>query len=70
MSDPPVVPRPAAAGDGSALAERLRALRGDARVGIAVLALRLGRGRRRVVPGRDRAGFARRETGAWIGVDR
>lgn len=37
MSDPPVVPRPAAAGDGSALAERVRALRGDARVGIAVL---------------------------------
>jgi len=37
MSDPPVVPRPADSGDGSALAERVRALRGDARVGIAVL---------------------------------
>ncbi|MDQ1479727.1 MAG: competence protein ComEA [Actinomycetota bacterium] len=37
MSDPPVVPRPAASSEGSALAERLRAVRGDARVGIAVL---------------------------------
>jgi len=37
MPDPPVVPRPADSGDGSALAERVRALRGDARVGIAVL---------------------------------
>src|SRR6476659_1239046 len=37
MSDPPVVPRPADSGDSSALAERVRALRGDARVGIAVL---------------------------------
>jgi competence protein ComEA len=37
MSDPPVVPRPAASSDGGAFAERLRALRGDARVGIAVL---------------------------------
>jgi len=37
MSDPPVVPRPAASGEGSAFAERLRAVRGDARVGIAVL---------------------------------
>jgi competence protein ComEA len=37
MSDPPVVPRPVAGGDGSALAERVRALRGDARVGVAVL---------------------------------
>lgn len=38
MSDPPVVPRPAASSDGGALAERVRAWRGDARVGIAVLA--------------------------------
>jgi competence protein ComEA len=37
MSDSPVVPRPADSGDGRALAERVRALRGDARVGIAVL---------------------------------
>jgi len=37
MSDPPIVPRPAAGADGSALAEHVRALRGDARVGIAVL---------------------------------
>jgi competence protein ComEA len=37
MSDPPVVPRPAASSDGSAFTERLRVLRGDARVGIAVL---------------------------------
>jgi competence protein ComEA len=38
MSDPPVVPRPAASGDGSAFTDRVRSLRGDARVGIAVLA--------------------------------
>ena len=37
MPDPPVVPRPAAPAEGSAFAERLRAVRGDARVGIAVL---------------------------------
>ena len=37
MSDPPVLPRPAASAEGSAFAERLRAVRGDARVGIAVL---------------------------------
>src|SRR5437899_2837868 len=38
MADPPVVPRPAASSDGSAFADRVRALRGDARVGVAVLA--------------------------------
>ena len=38
MADPPVVPRPDASSDGSALAERVRALRGDARIGVAVLA--------------------------------
>jgi competence protein ComEA len=38
MADPPVVPRPAASSDGSAFAERVRALRGDARIGVAVLA--------------------------------
>ena len=37
MSDPPVVPRPAASTDGSAFADRLRVLRSDARVGVAVL---------------------------------
>ena len=37
MPDTPVVPRPAPAREGSAFAERLRAARGDARVGIAVL---------------------------------
>src|SRR3954470_10697358 len=37
MSDPPVVPRPVAPSDDGALAERLRAWRGDARVGITVL---------------------------------
>ncbi len=37
MSDPSVVPRPAASSDRAAFVERLRALRGDARVGIAVL---------------------------------
>jgi competence protein ComEA len=37
MSDPPAVPRPAASSGGGALTERLHALRGDARVGIAVL---------------------------------
>jgi len=37
MSEPPVVPRPAAPGEGSTFAERLRAVRGDARVGIAIL---------------------------------
>ena len=37
MSEPPVVPRPAASGEGSTFAERLRAVRGDARVGIAIL---------------------------------
>jgi competence protein ComEA len=37
MSDPPVVPRPVAPSADSAFTERLRALRGDARVGIAVL---------------------------------
>jgi competence protein ComEA len=38
MADPPVVPRPAASSDGSAFADRVRALRGDTRVGVAVLA--------------------------------
>lgn len=38
MSDPPVVPRPAASGDDNPFADRVRALRGDARVGVAVLA--------------------------------
>jgi competence protein ComEA len=37
MSDPPVVPRPVASSDDRAFAERLRAWRGDPRVGIAVL---------------------------------
>jgi len=37
MSDPPVVPRPAPSGDAGAFGERIRALRGDARVGIAML---------------------------------
>jgi len=37
MSDPPVVPRPVAPSDDGTFAERLRAMRGDARVGIAVL---------------------------------
>src|SRR5258708_21061504 len=37
MSDPPVVPRPAPTRDAGAFGERIRALRGDARVGIAVL---------------------------------
>jgi competence protein ComEA len=37
MSEPPVVPRPAASGEGSAFAERVRAVRGDARVGVAIL---------------------------------
>lgn len=37
MSDPPVVPRPAASSDRAAFVEHLRALRGDARFGIAVL---------------------------------
>jgi competence protein ComEA len=37
MSDPPLVPRPAASPDRGALSERLRALRSDARFGIAVL---------------------------------
>ncbi|MDQ1509402.1 MAG: competence protein ComEA [Actinomycetota bacterium] len=37
MSDPPAVPRPAPSGDAGAFGERIRALRGDARVGIAVL---------------------------------
>jgi competence protein ComEA len=38
MSDPSLVPRPDAPGDGGAFADRVRALRGDARVGAAVLA--------------------------------
>ena len=38
MSDPSVVPRPDAPDDVGAFAERVRALRGDARVGAAVLA--------------------------------
>jgi competence protein ComEA len=38
MAEPPVVPRPAASSDRSAFADRVRALRGDARVGVAVLA--------------------------------
>jgi len=37
MSEPPDIPRPTASGDGGALAERLRTLRGDARLGVAVL---------------------------------
>ena len=37
MPDPSVVPRPAASAEGGALADRLRSLRGDARIGVAVL---------------------------------
>ena len=63
MSDPLDVPRPVAAGP-SDFAERLRALRSDARVGAAVLACVAIAAGRRVVPRRHRAvgadGAARR----------